>query len=174
MDLGLLLLRLVVGLLFVGHGTQKLFAWFGGPGIEGASGFMASLRYPKPRFAAIAAGFTEATCGCLLALGFLTPLAAAGIIGVMVNASVAAHAPRGLWNQNGGFELPLVMGSAALAIAFAGPGDWSVEYFLGLRLGGTGYGLFALLLGLCAAMMMLTTRRRVLAALPARAPRRAA
>jgi putative oxidoreductase len=92
----------------------------------------------------------------------------------MVNASVAAHAARGLWNQNGGFELPLVLASAALAIAFTGPGDWSLDYALGLGLLGAGYGLFALLLGLCAAMITLGTRQPMPAVLSERAHRRAA
>ena len=106
MALGLLILRVLVGALFIGHGTQKLFGWFGGHGIDGTAGFMESVRYRDGRKAAVLAGVTETVSGALLVLGFLTPIAVAGIVGVMLNAIVAVHWPNGVWNANGGFELP--------------------------------------------------------------------
>src|SRR5438477_12398674 len=110
MDLGLLILRLVVGALFIGHGTQKLFGWFGGHGLEGTAGFMHSLGYrPGKRYAALA-GVAEAGGGALLLIGFLTPLAAAFIIGMMLNATLSVHLENGVWATNGGYELPRVMG----------------------------------------------------------------
>jgi putative oxidoreductase len=118
MAIGLLILRVVVGALFVGHGVQKLFGWFGGPGLEGATGFMRSLGYRNARVAAVAAGLTETASGLLLASGFITPLAVAGVIGVMVNAAATVHRHNGLWNANGGFELPLVYTVIAASLAF--------------------------------------------------------
>jgi putative oxidoreductase len=92
---GLLLLRLFVGLAFVGHGTQKLFGWFGGYGPQGTGGFFASQGYRAGVLMAIAAGVCEAGGGALLALGFLTPLACALIAVVMINAIGAVTFKRG-------------------------------------------------------------------------------
>ena len=91
MSVGLLILRLVVGALFFGHGTQKLFGWFGGHGLDGTGGFFESLRYRNGREMALVAGLAEAGGGTLLALGFLTWLGAAAILGVMLNAMIAVR-----------------------------------------------------------------------------------
>src|SRR5687767_13045552 len=99
MDIGLLVLRLVVGTLFVGHGTQKLFGWFGGYGLEGTGGWLRSLGYRGGKTAAAAAGLAEAVGGALLVLGFMTPFAAAAIIGVMINAIASVHLDKGVWNE---------------------------------------------------------------------------
>jgi putative oxidoreductase len=158
LDIGLLILRVVVGALFIGHGTQKLFGWFGGHGPEGTGQFLQSLGYAPGRPAAILTGIAEAGGGTLLALGFLTPLGAAAIIGVMMNATVAVHLPKGLWNTEGGFELPLVYSAAAAALAFVGPGRYSVDHALGWDLSGMWYGLGAIALGLLAASIVLLWR----------------
>src|SRR5205809_7809768 len=102
MSLGLLILRVVMGGLFVGHGTQRLFGWFGGYGPEGAGGGFEDLGYTPGRTMAIVAGACEAGAGAMLILGLLTPLAAAIVIGVMINASLAVHADKGVWNTDGG------------------------------------------------------------------------
>jgi putative oxidoreductase len=159
MTVGLLILRAVVGALFVGHGAQKLFGWFGGHGIEGAAGFMQSLRFRKGRAAAVLAGATETVSGLMLILGFLTPLAAAGIIGVMVSASATVHFRNGLWNANGGFELPLVYAAVAAALAFTGPGAFSLDRLFGFDLAGVAYGIGAIVLGIGAALVGLALRR---------------
>jgi putative oxidoreductase len=86
MSYGILLLRVVVGLAFVGHGTQKLLGWFGGYGPKGTSGFFASQGYRAGGLLALAAGLSEAGGGALLALGFATPLAGALLATVMINA----------------------------------------------------------------------------------------
>ena len=86
MSYGILLLRLVVGVAFVGHGTQKLFGWFGGYGPKGTGGFFASQGYRAPVLMAVVAGLSEAGGGTLLALGFATPLAGAMLATVMINA----------------------------------------------------------------------------------------
>lgn len=164
MDVGLLLLRLVVGALFVGHGSQKLFGNLGGSGITGTGSFLAQLGYPNPRAMAALAGLAEASSGFLLELGFLTPFAAAGIIGVMINAIVAVHARNGMWNQNGGMEYPIVLSIIAAALAFTGPGAYSIDGALDLELAGIAWGFSAILLGLITAAIVAMTRRPVPAA----------
>jgi putative oxidoreductase len=160
MTIGLLILRGVIGALFVGHWVQKLFGWLGGHGIEGTAGFMDSLRYRNGRVAALLAGLAETVGGLALILGLLTPLAAAAIIGVMVNAVATVHLRNGLWNTNGGIELPLVYAAAATALAFAGPGSFSLDAALGLDLTGVVYGVWALVLGTAVALAALAWRRR--------------
>lgn len=158
MEIGLLLLRVVIGALFVGHGTQKLFGWFSGPGIEGTRDMFASLGYRRPRQMAALAGTTEAVSGALLVLGFLMPLAAAGVIGVMVNAVASVHLRNGLWNTAGGYEYNLVLIAGATALAMTGPGVVSLDPAFGLPLSGVLWGVTALLLGLVVASGVLATR----------------
>ena len=159
MSFGLFVLRVVVGALFVGHGTQKLFGWFEGYGPEGTGGFLESLGYPRGKQMAVVTGLAEAGGGSLLALGLLTPLGAAAIIGVMVNAAVSAHARNGLWNDKRGYELPLVYATAATAIALTGPGQWAMDNALGLDLEGGFWGIVAIALGLGAAFVALSVRK---------------
>src|SRR5438105_3384528 len=159
MDIGMLALRVVVGALFIGHGTQKLFGWFEGHGLEGTGGFMESLGWePGKRYAALG-GVAETAGGALLVLGFLTPLAGALIVGMMLNAILAVHLENGPWASNGGYELPLVMGAAAAAIALAGPGSISVDGVVGFsRLNGV-WGLLGILVGVLAGAVANSTRR---------------
>lgn len=159
MALGLFLLRVVIGALFVGHGTQKLFGWFDGPGVDGATGMFRSLGYPRARTMALLAGAAEAGGGLLLLLGWLTPLAAAAIIGVMVNAIATVHARNGPWVADGGWEYNLVLATAAATFAFAGPGAWSLDRALGWDLTGATWGITGVLLGLVGAGAILATRQ---------------
>jgi putative oxidoreductase len=158
MHTGLLIIRVVVGLLLVGHGTQKLFGWFGGYGIAGTGQFMESLGYRPGRLNAAAAGLGEALGGLLFALGFLTPLAAAAIIGVMINAIVTVHLRNGPWVSEGGYEYNLVLVAVALGVAFIGPGNASVDNALGWHLAGTAWGVTALVLGGLSAAVTLLSR----------------
>ena len=153
MSIGLLLLRVIVGGLFVGHGTQKLFGWFGGHGLDGTGAWMESLGFRRGRVWAAIGGLAESLGGLLLALGFLTPLAAAAIVGVMTTATMAVHLRNGVWNTNGGYELPLVYAAAATAIAFMGPGAYSVDRLIGLSIEPVTSGLVALVLGLVAGAL---------------------
>lgn len=155
MDIGLLIIRIAVGALFVVHGTQKLFGWFDGYGLTGTAGFMGQLRYRQPRLAALAAGVFETGAGLFLALGFLTPLAAAAIVGVMINAIVSATYRRGLI---GGYELDLVYASIAAALGFTGAGGYSIDDAIGWQLAGTQSGLITVLLGFVVAALVLATR----------------
>ncbi|MFN2591112.1 MAG: DoxX family protein [Actinomycetota bacterium] len=162
MDTGLLVLRLVVGGLFVGHGTQKLFGWFGGGGLDGTGAMYDSLGFRPGRRLAVVAGVAEAGGGVLLALGLLTPLGAAMIIGVMFAAILAVHVQKGVWNQNGGLEFPLVMATAALTVAMVGPGAISFDESLNLANGGVAEGLGALVLGAGVASLLELRRRAAL------------
>jgi len=148
MDLGLFALHVVVGLLLVGHGLQKLAGAFGGHGIDGTAGFMESLGLRPGRPNAIAAGLAETVGGGLLALGLFTPVGAALVIAVMTTAAFTAHAGKPIWNQEGGAELPLVNAIAALALAGVGPGEWSLDYAFNVDMVGTGWALGALAVGL--------------------------
>src|SRR5205823_13879283 len=125
----------------------KLFGWFEGYGLEGTGGFMESLGYKPGKRMAFLAGLSEAGGGLLLVFGLFTPLAAAAIIGVMVNAMIAVHAEKGVWNDKGGVELPLVYCAAAVGIAFAGPGSFAVDNALGLSIDTGFYGIAAVAIG---------------------------
>jgi putative oxidoreductase len=148
MDLALLILRLVVGLLFVGHGAQKLFGVWGGHGLAGTAGFFESIGLRPGRIHAPAAGVAELAGGALLALGLLTPIGAAMIIAVMVAATLTVHLANGLWATENGFELNLVYGAVAVALAGVGAGSWSLDNAFNLDLNGTGWALGALGLGI--------------------------
>jgi putative oxidoreductase len=156
MDFGLFVLRLVVGGLFIGHGTQKLFGWFGGYGVEGTGGFMESLGYRPGKHFAVLGGVAEAGGGLLLFLGLFTPLAVAAIVGVMINAIFSVHVENGPWAQNNGYEYPLVAAVAAAAIALGDGGAAALDHALGLDLGGIwGWiGIFAgIVCGVIAAII---------------------
>ncbi len=170
MDLGLLILRLVVGVTLAAHGTQKLFGWFGGYGISGTGPFFEQLGFRPGRLHAALAGIAETAGGFLLAFGLLTPLAAAAVIGVMVVAVGSVHWAKGFFMSNGGFEYNLVLAAGALAVAFTGPGAISLDRSLGIFWSGTSWGLAALLLGVFSGAAQLVTRKTA----PAAAPQQAA
>ena len=128
MQIGRLFLRGVVGPLFVGHGTQKLFGWFGGHGLDGTAGFFESKLGLKPgKRHATAAGASEAIGGALLTVGALTPVAAGLITGTMITAIRKVHAPNGPWVTQGGYEYNAVLIAAVLALTADGPGRPSVD-----------------------------------------------
>jgi putative oxidoreductase len=103
-NIGLLIIRLVIGLLFVGHGAQKLFGWFGGYGLKGTGGWFESIGIKPGVTMALFAGLAELIGGLLFALGLLTPLAGIIIAGTMAMAIVKVHAPNGLWSTANGYE----------------------------------------------------------------------
>ena len=153
------MLRVVIGLLFLGHGSQKLFGWFGGHGIEGTGGFLQSLGFRPGRPFAALGGLSEFGGGLLLVLGLFTPFAAAVLIAMMFSAATSVHAPNGLWITDNGFEYPLVMGLIATAIAFTGPGAASLDTAFGMDLAGVEWGIGALVVGLALGIASDTYRR---------------
>ena len=127
MSISTVALRGVVGPLFVGHGTQKLFGWFGGHGLEGTGGFFESVGLrPGKRHAAVG-GASEALGGVLLTLGAATPLAATMVCGAMITAIRKVHAPNGPWVSQHGYEYNLVLIAAMAALVEHGPGSPSVD-----------------------------------------------
>jgi putative oxidoreductase len=152
MKIGRLLLRTAVGGFFIGHGTQKLFGWFGGSGIEGtAKGFEAlGLRPAKAN--AVVAGAAEAGGGALMLAGLETPVAAAVLTSTMLTAIKTVHFKNGPWATNGGYEYNVVLIAAALAIAEVGPGALSLDAARGRERHGSGWALAALVGGAIGAV----------------------
>jgi putative oxidoreductase len=128
----LLALRVVIGLLFMGHGLQKLFGWFGGGGLDGTAEFLEKLNIHPPYAWAVLTSLTETLGGLALVLGLLTPLAAAAIIGTMLIAIIKVHGKNGLWNKDGGIEYNLVLTAIAASLGFAGPGAYALDRVLDL------------------------------------------
>lgn len=128
--LGLLLVRLVVGLLFIGHGVQKLFGWFGGYGPKGTGGWMESVGIKPGVVMAVLAGLMELLGGVLFAVGLLTPLAAVLIAATMLGAIVKVHGPNGLWSTANGYEYQLVLLVVAIGVALTGAGAYSLDALL--------------------------------------------
>jgi putative oxidoreductase len=141
-NFGRLLLRLTVGSIFVEHGTQKLFGWFGGHGPDGTGQFFASIGLRPGRPNAIAAGTAEAGGGLMLAFGLATPLAAASLASVMLTALRKAIWREGIKTGEGGYEMLLLV--SALALAESGPGPWSIDALLKSERRGVGWAAAAL------------------------------
>lgn len=159
MNIGILLLRLVVGLTLAAHGAQKLFGWFGGYGLDGTGQFMESLGFRPGRRHALMAGLVETVGGLLLALGLATPFGAALIASVMIVAVMTVHVKNGFFNTNGGYEFNLVLAVAALSVAFTGPGALSLDAALGLGMAGVAWGAVAALVAVAGAASQLLQRR---------------
>src|SRR6195952_50299 len=160
MDFGILLLRSVVGLTMAAHGAQKLFGWFGGPGLDKAALGFEQLGFVPGRRHAGLAGFTEVAGGLLLALGLLTPVAGALILALMLVAALAVHLKGGFFLTSGGYEYNLVLGVAGISLVFTGPGQFSLDALLGLPFTGLSWGLAALIVGFAGAAVQLAARRQ--------------
>ena len=133
-DIGLLILRLAVGGLLAGHGSQKLFGWFSGPGLKGTAGWLESLGLKPGTPWATVASASEFGGGVLTTLGFLHPLGPLGTMGAMIMATAKAHWGKPIWASAGGAELPVINMATALALILAGPGRFSLDHVLGIRL----------------------------------------
>jgi putative oxidoreductase len=159
MSLGLLVLRVVVGLLFFGHGAQKLFGWFGGHGLSGTGAFFESMGFPQGKRQAFTAGLFEAAGGLLIALGLVTPFAAAALIAVMTVAVIKVHFQKGVWNTQGGYEYNAVLAAVVFALAGVGAGNWSLDHALSLNVHGAGWALAALGAGILGGLLPLAEAR---------------
>ncbi|WP_030024413.1 DoxX family protein [Streptomyces monomycini] len=156
-DVGLLLLRLAVGLIMAAHGAQKLFGWFGGPGLDGTGQFFTASGYPAGKAMAVVAGLSETLGGLGLVLGLLTPLAGAAVVGTMVNA-LAVKWGGGFFAPEG-VEYELLLTAGAGALALTGPGRYAVDRLLPvLRNHRLAYGVAALVFGVVVAFVMLLVR----------------
>jgi putative oxidoreductase len=161
MAYGILVLRVVVGLLFFAHGAQKLFGWFGGHGPRGTAGFFGQLGFRRQHTLpmAVLAGASEAA-GLLFAFGFLTPFAALATASVMVVAVATVHWRNGLWSGDGGYEYNLVLWTAAIAVAASGPGRFSLDGALGWvdNTSGVWWGVGVLVVSLVGGALVMTLR----------------
>ena len=127
MSIALLLLRLGVGLTLAGHGLQKLFGWFGGPGLTRlGQGFEKQGFKPAWPWMTLAI-VGEVGGGLSVALGFLTPLGAAGILGAMAMATFKNHWRNGFWLNKGGYEYSLMLLIVSIAIGLIGPGAYALD-----------------------------------------------
>jgi putative oxidoreductase len=142
LDLGRILLRATVGAIFIEHGTQKLFGWFGGHGPDGTGQFFESVGLRPGKQQAIAAGTAEAGGGALLALGLATPAAASAIASVMITALRTVVWRDGIKTGTGGYEI--LLGVGALALANLGPGEFSLDALLGSERRGAAWAAAAL------------------------------
>ena len=134
MNVALLILRLVVGLTLAGHGVQKLFGWFGGPGFAGIRQVFKQMGYKPAWLWASLAIVGEVGGGVSFALGFLTPLGAAGIFGAMFMAMFKSHWKNGFWNSKRGLEFPLALLAGGVTIGLTGPGSYSLDALFGITL----------------------------------------
>jgi putative oxidoreductase len=151
MKIGRLILRAVVGGYFVGHGTQKLFGWFGGHGPEGTAQFFEAIGLRPGKRHAVAAGAAEAGGGALLVLGAATPLASSVLIATMLTAINRVHIKNGPWVSDQGYEYNLVLIAVAAALAETGPGSPSIDDARGSTMHGPKWAAIALLLGTLGA-----------------------
>jgi len=147
MQLGLALLRAIVGGLFMGHGLQKLTGWFGGHGLKGTGQFFEALDLRPGVAHAAAAGAAETGGGALIAAGLATPLGAAALSGTMITAIRKVHAPKGVWASDGGYEYNLVLLAIVFAITDLGPGPLSLDAARGRERKGLGWALAQLAAG---------------------------
>ncbi|MFD7614590.1 DoxX family protein [Streptomyces sp. NPDC059828] len=155
-DAGLLLLRLATGVILAGYGAQKLFGVLGGPGLDGTGKWFADIGYRPGSLYAGLAGASEFLGGIGLAIGLLTPLAAAAIVGVMINAMSVAE-KLDLWAATG-LGFPLMLAVSALTVAAVGPGSLAVDRFFPWRNGGWGAFAFALIAGGVGAAIVLALK----------------
>ncbi len=160
MDFGILIARLVLGLLMAAHGAQKLLGWFGGHGIAGTAGFFEALGFKPGKLFAVLASATELASGLLVALGFLGPLGPAAMLAVMVVAAGSVHWKNGVFAMSNGIEVPLLYATGAAALALTGPGAYSLDRLLGLTAVWTpAVASGALALGLVGGAVNLVLRR---------------
>jgi putative oxidoreductase len=162
MSYGILILRVVLGLTMAGHGAQKLFGWWGGPGLRGIYGWLVSMRLRGGWLPVVMIVTAEFGGGLALALGLLTPFAALAIVSAMMVAIATVHWSKGFWSGNGGFEFNLLIIAGATALAATGPGRFSLDRAFGWadNLSGAWWGVGVLAAGLVTTFLLLTIGRR--------------
>jgi putative oxidoreductase len=164
--IALLILRIVFGVSLAAHGAQKLFGWWGGPGLTGFAGWLGSMGMRAPKAAALIAALSEFVGGLAFAAGLLTPLAALAIVAVMATAIFTVHAKAGFFNGANGWEYNLAIITVAVAVAITGPGKYSLDPELELLdADWTGWeiGLGVFVVGVVLALLNVATREKVAA-----------
>jgi putative oxidoreductase len=159
MDLGILVIRLMVGLTIAAHGSQKLFGWWGGPGVEGFHGWLSGMNLKPARLWTYVAALAEFAGGLGVALGVLTPIAAMAVLGAMLTAVLTVHLAKGFFNQNGGFEFPAVVGATMIGLALTGPGTFSVDQLLRVNLPEPATFVVALVLAVLGVLVAVESRQ---------------
>jgi putative oxidoreductase len=149
-----LVLRGTIGSLFVAHGTQKLFGWFDGPGLDGVTGMMGNLGLRPPRRHAWLVGLSETVGGALLTAGALTPVASAMLTGTMTTAIRKVHFSKGPWNTGGGYEYNAVLIAALAALTETGPGAPSVDSARFPRMHGPAWAAAAFAAGVAGSYLV--------------------
>ena len=126
LDLGILVLRLGLGIMFMAHGLQKTFGAFGGPGIKAFSEMLSGLKMAPPLFWAYVAAYTELLGGLFLVIGLQTRLSAAMLLVLIVTAAITVHLKKGFFLSNGGFEYTFIIACVCLALILSGPGRFCI------------------------------------------------
>ena len=161
LSIGLLTARIVIGLLMAAHGAQKLLGWFGGFGLTRTGEFMVQLGFRPGRTFAAAASIGEIVSGLLVASGLLGPIGPALMISVMIVAAITVHWQHGVFAMNNGIELPLLYATAAFGLALIGPGQYSLDAWLGMSGPWTSTVTWIVLaLGVAGGLANLGLRRR--------------
>ncbi len=158
MNAGLLVLRLVILVIMGMHGTQKLFGWWDGGGLDEAARFFASQGFRPPRLMGLVAGLTQTAGALLIGVGWASALSVAILTGVLTTV-VALHLPNGLDGRKQGFEYELMILAGVVAIGLAGPGRWSVDRWLAVPDPGWS-GAAAVAVGIVAGLAVSATRAR--------------
>jgi len=153
-----LIIRTAVGLVVAAHGAQKLFGWFTSGGTAGTTKFFESIGFRPGRLMAVMAGLGEFAGGIGLAVGVLTPFAAAAVIATMIVAIFSVHISKGLFASNGGYEYPLTIIAVATGLSIAGPSTLSIDHAFGLSLVGPRWGAIAIVLAVLGALPPLLAR----------------
>ncbi len=162
LDLGFLIARVLVGLLITAHGSQKLFGWFGGHGLEATGKYFGQLGFQPARLFATAAALGELSSGLLIAMGLFGPVGPALLLAVMIVAAISVHWPNGLFATNDGIELPLLYSIAAIRFALTGPGRYSLDALLGLQWAWMPVAIWiAIVAGVSGGVVNLVLRRPV-------------
>ena len=156
--LGLLILRIVIGLTMAAHGAQKAFGWWGGTGINGWLGGMNRMRMRPALLWGWMSVLAELLGGLGFGLGILFPLPGFAILAAMLVAVALVHWPKGFWNSKGGFEFNLSIIAAAVALSVTGPGQYSVDSALGIHLPEPLTFIVVAVVTLASVALALTTR----------------